>query len=56
MYSSTLFKVEAVLSNMLRKRYVIKRIALRYFTLQEISSNVFSDEVALEIHVFQQEL
>lgn len=56
MYSLALFKVEAVPSNTLRKRFVIKRIALRYFTLQEISSNVFSDEVGLEIHIFQQEL
>lgn len=55
-YSFTLFKVESVPSYTLRKRYVIKRIALRYFALQEISSNVFSDEVRLEIQIFQQEL
>lgn len=56
MYSFTLFKVEYVPSYTARRRYVIKRIALRYFTRQEISSNVFSDEVGLEIHIFQQGL
>lgn len=41
MYSFTLFNVESVPSYPLWKRYVIKRIAPRYFAQPEISSNVF---------------
>lgn len=49
LYSFILLRVESLQSYARRKRYVIKSAALRCFTPQ-ISSNVFSVEVDLDIH------